>query len=317
MTLGCLVLGACRVGYDARPGDGLDASTGTRDMGGQERDGDVVVPPDAPPIDAPPPDAPPPDGASPPPPPPDVGPPPRDAGPCGPPPATAAYCTALPRLGSAPVIDGILECGLALSTLEPAGWTASDPIPAGTVARFAYAWRPDGIYAFVDVDDPRRTPAETRDEVWCGAGAEIHIDADGTYAAAPFYDDPGTRQFIATAPTDDTSPSMRGTVYWTDDGTHVVGPWSRGFVVVPRPGGYSLEAFVAAADLALATWTLAPGGRVGIDLAINVAAERGEPSDCGHRLGQFFLKVHDETDSWCEGLPHCDVRAFCNPTLVE
>lgn len=116
------------------------------------------------------------------------------------------------------------------------------------------------------------------------------------------------------APSTDDEPISRGRAYrypeWLD-------PWRpESFVATPRPGGYSLEAFVEATELELSSWELAPGGRVGLDLSVNVSTTDGSPhGSCGVRLGQFFLRVTGEPDE-CEGASFCDVRAFCIASLL-
>src|SRR5690348_9762492 len=53
------------------------------------------------------------------------------------------YCTELPSLAQPPVLDGQVDCGLALHDVAPVGWYALNnaSIPAGTAARYAVAWR--------------------------------------------------------------------------------------------------------------------------------------------------------------------------------
>jgi hypothetical protein len=182
-------------------------------------------------------------------------------------------------------------------------------VPAGVAARHAVGWRPDGLYFYVEVDDPAVFPSvATSGSLWCGDGPEIYVDSDGMIAT-PAYDDPGARQFVARA----AQPPM-GDVYVTNT---LLGPWSGDFVVVPRAGGYALEAFVRAEDLGLGTWTLTEGGRVGFDLAINVSTEDGSMPDCGSRLGQFFLRMATSGTDACFHRPYCNATAFCAPVLVR
>lgn len=230
--------------------------------------------------------------------------------------AGADPCTSLPRLAEPPAIDGTLEPCLALLPIEPAGWT--EPAMAiPVVARAAVAWRPDGLYAYVEVDDDALFPARPGAErAYCGDGVEIHVDDDGVYARAPDYDDPGTAQLIVAAPASGADIGTFGERYvfprdrqmWTDPR----------FSMHRRAGGYALEIFVGAGDLGRGTWTLEAGSRVGLDLAVNVSSadgtSTGDPLDCGARLGQFFLRTVP-AGAAC-GLPHCDVAAFCTPTLA-
>src|SRR5688572_20183599 len=58
---------------------------------------------------------------------------------------------------------------------------------------------------------PERNPADPNDHVWRGDGVEIYIDHDAVFAEPSTYDNPGTFQFIAGAPTNDSDPSTRRT----------------------------------------------------------------------------------------------------------
>ncbi len=228
----------------------------------------------------------------------------------------ADYCAEVPALPAAPVIDGAVDCALPLRAIDPQGWYSVDasPIPAGVAARYAVAWRPDGLYFYVEVDDPAVFPSvATSGMLWCADSAEIYVDSDGVVAAPPAYDDPGARQLIARAPTGDT-PETLGDRYLT---TTLLGPWDGGFVSVTRPGGYALEAFVDAADLGLGAWTLAEGANVGVDVGVNVSTADGAAStDCGSRLGQYFLRVASSGTDGCNLRPYCNASAFCTPVLV-
>jgi hypothetical protein len=229
------------------------------------------------------------------------------------------YCQRVPSLARPPLIDGVLECGLALRPIAPVAWSsATAPIPPSTRASFAVAWRPDGVYVFISVDDADRVPAPPGQHPYCGDGAEIYVDDDGAYATPGRYDDPGTRQFILGAPGDDTTPIARSYVERQSMG---LGAWpSSQYRLFPRPGGFDAEAFVVAADLARTSWTLAAGGRIGLDVGINVSFPPGVTSSdtmCSNRLGQFFLSAAMPFSNNCpaSGLPYCSTRGFCNPTL--
>jgi hypothetical protein len=249
----------------------------------------------------------------------DAGP---DAGGCTPA-AVTDYCAALPPLPAAPEIDGELDCGPPLRDLTPVAWTSTtNPLPAGVSARIAAAWRPDGIYFFVDVTDDTRLPPPTGTNVWCGDGIELYIDDNGTYGAAPMYDAPGTIQAIGTAPRDDTTAvTTGGERYRSPNGGLLVGPWtSPRYGAFPRPGGYTFEAFIMADDLDLASWALSGGASVGLNVSINVSMSAdppppGEmPDGCPLRLGQYFLQVAGPPCStMCE--PFINASAFCNPVL--
>jgi hypothetical protein len=181
-------------------------------------------------------------------------------------------------------------------------------MPIDATAEFAIAWRPDGIYFFLSVTDPTLVPAAATDDNWKGDGVELYVDSDGTFGAPPNYDDPGTRQIVIGVP----APTSRTSV-WLKQG--YLSEWTGGkFVSAVRPGGYVVEAFVTAQDLGLATWSLAKGDHVGIDLGINVSFRTAtQTGSAGHRLGQYFLRA-----SWAGNLfPYFNVNAFCTPTLGD
>jgi hypothetical protein len=232
------------------------------------------------------------------------------------------YCTELPHLGVVPQIDGQLECDLQLHDITPVGWSnAMNSLPAGQSARLAAAWREDGLYFFLDVTDASRLPPETGADIWCGDGPEIYIDSDGTFAAAPKYDVPGAVQILAKAPADSSTPVRTGAQRFRKPNDGVVArPWtSSRYGAFPRPGGYVFEAFVAADDIDLSSWTLAAGGMVGFDAAINVSVSTAPPPpsekpDCGRRLGQYFL--HTATAPCATScMPFDNAAAFCAPVL--
>ena len=227
-------------------------------------------------------------------------------------------CQELPQLVGPPLIDGVLEEGLTALAVEPAGWKgAGVGPPDGNLAAAAIGWWPGGLYVHLDVTDPDRLPPPASDYTWCGDGVELYVDSDGALVAAPDYDPAGTRQLVMVAPADDSAPVARGEIYRRGA---LLGDWTGSFTAVPRSGGYTAEAIVAAADLALDAWAPAAGQRVGIDLAINVSSADGTTAevDCptGTRLGQYFLQVDAADTSDCEGHPYCDAAAFCTPTLA-
>jgi hypothetical protein len=241
---------------------------------------------------------------------------PPDAAPPLPPPD---YCAGIPPLASPPTIDGVVEPGVVLQSLVPVGWeSVLDPLPPipDVSARFAIAYRPDGIYFFVDVDDASRFPATELS--YCGDGVELYIDHDAQYSNLPKYDLDGAGQFIAFAPASDTGSRSEGDV-WVSTARQRA--WQGGFAAFARPGGYSLEAFIDASALELARWSLVAGGRVGVDLSINMSRDDGAIlpiSECDNnlRLGQFYLRI-DEAGIGQEGngAPWWTPTAFCTPAL--
>ena len=231
------------------------------------------------------------------------------------------YCSRIPMLAAPVVIDGVLEAGLSPQRLVPVGWLPS--VSGSTAAMppietsFAVGWRLDGVYFFIDVRDPDRHPPPLSVLPYCGDGVEVYVDSDGAYPAAPSYDAPGARQLIARAPQTDNMPEAGGAIWLVNMQN---GPWTTGFTAYPQVGGYSFEAFIDAAALGLATWSLASGGRVGIDLSINASTPDGSPvpiPDCNPnlRLGQFFLRFDESYPTIREGAPFTVPTAFCTATL--
>ncbi|UJR86418.1 Hypothetical protein I5071_85130 [Sandaracinus amylolyticus] len=237
----------------------------------------------------------------------------QDAGTSSEPDASCARaldpCTELPRLDAPPSIDGALEPCLALSVIEPRGWNGLEPLPDGITARAAIAWHPDGLYAYVEVDDGERHAASPPDRAHCGDAIEVFVDDDGALTAPPDYDRPGTAQFVVAAPLATRGPYAQR---WVID---LIGDWtSPRFLMVERPSGYALEALIVAEDLGLASWALVPGARLGVALSIDVSPPGGpREGECGGRLGQFFSRVISEPGG-C-GEPYCDARALCTPVL--
>lgn len=229
---------------------------------------------------------------------------------------SADPCVELHRLADAPTIDGVIEPCLVPAAITPVGWTGATPLPESLHARAAYAWRPDGIYFYVEVDDPDLHPAMAPDDPYCGDGIEVYVDDDGAFATAGAYDIPGTIQLVATAPSTPSGSSNYGG-HWALGGPH--GLWiPPRYAMVGRPGGYALETLVQARDLGLPTWSLTAGQQVGLDVSINVSTPDGSAgtsaNSCGSRQGQFFLHVTAGPPS-CGGAPFCDSRAFCTPAL--
>jgi hypothetical protein len=278
--------GGSTIASGATAGAAIDGST----TGGSRNEGGVT-----------PADASPPEGGN------------RDAGACTTPVrAVTDYCTELPELPSAPVIDGKVDCGVTLLPITPENWGQTSPPDA--TASYAVAWRPDGIYFFVAVTDASLIPANPGDPTWYGDGVELYADSDGTYAAPPAYDNPGTRQITIAAPSDAQASVARAELWLVgNNGAHE--DWtSTEFGAYRTPTGYAVEAFVTATDLGVTALSLAAGGNVGMDVGINVSfGSASTTGGSGHRLDQYFSHVDSSVS---DGQPYRNVIGFCNPALL-
>ncbi|MDX2022903.1 MAG: sugar-binding protein [Deltaproteobacteria bacterium] len=225
------------------------------------------------------------------------------------------YCLAIPALPNAPVIDGVLDADVVLRPWVPEDWLTSGPDPAppvGVHARYAVAWRNEGLYFFIDVVDPDLLPAIASTSPYWGDSLELYVDSDGVFAKSPDYDKPGTRQFIVMAPAADTMVRKQATMY---EQTSVKGVWSTGqYEAFATPAGYVVEAFVRKEDLSLNTWSLAAGQRVGINLGHNVSVSTPLKNTLDDRLGQYFLRNEGATAARTG--PFNNVATFCVPTLT-
>jgi hypothetical protein len=242
--------------------------------------------------------------------------------------SVADYCASLPPLPAPPVIDGVLDCGPALLAIPAVGWTGPSPLPAfppGNATEIAAAWRPDGLYVFLAVTTPAAIPADPAAPVFYGAGVELFVDDDAMYLAPPTFDNPGTIQLIVTAPSasPDASATDAGAFSaWRAEGFRNAadqGPWaSTQFAMFPSAGGFVFEGFVGARDLGLASWTLAAGQHVGLDVAVDVSyTSAATTGPQGHRVGQYFLHIAPPPPDGGPpiGWPFQDPRAFCAPLL--
>jgi hypothetical protein len=224
-------------------------------------------------------------------------------------------CDEVSPLARAPVVDGVLEPNLArLRWLDE---TVAN-VPPGIRVDVALAYRPEGVYFYIDVEDPTRDPPPLDALDYCGDGVELYVDDDGVIQAPPAYDSPGTMQFIVAGPVDALTPARRGqrfTFPATPSGDSIdLGDWiSDGFIAVPSSRGYAVEAFVRATDLDLEAWTLAPGGKIGWNLSFNVGGPQAPGIDaCTTRNQQFHLRLADS--GGCTP-PYCNASALCTPTL--
>lgn len=225
-------------------------------------------------------------------------------------------CDELVPLDSAPTIDGVLEPNLALL-----GWLdASTPdLSPEMRVDVALAYRSDGVYFYLAVEDPTLDPPPLDALDYCGDGVELYVDDDGVIQAPPAYDTPGTMQFIVAGPVDAVTPAHRGQRFTfpnipSGDSTDL-GDWtSDDFVAVATSGGYAVEAFVVASDLDLDTWTLAPGGKIGWNLSFNVGGPQPPGIDaCTTRNQQFHFRL---ANSGACTAPYCNASALCTPTLA-
>lgn len=223
------------------------------------------------------------------------------------------YCAALPALPAPPVIDGVLDCGPPLRALAPSAWNGAAPIPSGHAAQLALAYRDDGLYAYLEVHGQAPVAHPAADQIYCGDAVELYVDADGTIASDGAYDTPGTMQIIVAAPASEAAPDPHAERFLSGA---TQGPWtSSAYHVTWLADGYAVEAFVAAADLGLPTWS--PATVLGFDIVIDVSGPAASPDlRCGRQLGQYFLRVSAATPSACGGEPWCDARAFCTPSVA-
>jgi hypothetical protein len=228
-------------------------------------------------------------------------------------PITDDYCMTLPSLPQAPIIDGEIECGLTMLPIGQNGWNHPGTTPpADFSARYAVAYRPDGLYVFVHVTTPRRVAPPPGAMPYCGDGIEIYLDADGQYSSTT-RDDPGGAQLVIPAP--DAAESMSTRVF-LGLGTSFIAWTSSSLVAVARPDGYDIEALLVAADLRLPAWSLAAAAAVGFDLAINIGTSDPSQSEfCSTFFGQFSLRTALQSGS-CAGVPSCTTAAYCTPRLA-
>jgi hypothetical protein len=242
---------------------------------------------------------------------PDPTPAPLDAAPCTP--ATLPsldVCTGVGAMPASPVIDGVLDCGVPLWPMPIVASSGPGAIPSSVQASIGAAWRPDGLYLFVRVTGAgaTRTPAPAADPAWCGDAIELFVDETGVFPNAPAYNDPGTIQLVAVAPASAAEPASVGEMFRSETD---LGPWKGDFVSLATSDGFTTEAFVTAADLGLASWSLSAGGKIGLDVALDLGSP-AEPASCP-RLAQFTIQIPQGTNGGCAAA--CDVREFCTPAL--
>jgi hypothetical protein len=223
------------------------------------------------------------------------------------------YCAQLPALPHPPTIDGLLECGLSLSPMQPLGWKGTNPAPAKQ-ASYAAAWHRDGLYVYVEVHGEPIVPHPASEPLFCGDAVEIYVDADAQSDDAGAYDAMGTMQFVVAAPAATApEPTMEA---WRFIQGKPQGAWiSKALRVTALPDGYSVETFIGAADVGL--WEWSPKDQLGFSIAIDVGdAPAPTRSGCIAQSGQFFLRLGDPRGA-CPGEPWCDASAFCDAELLQ
>ena len=124
-------------------------------------------------------------------------------------------------------------------------------------------------------------------------------------------------QLIMAAPGDDVTPARRGQRFvfpGTSNDSMDLGAWtSTRFIAVPTASGYTVEAFVVAGDLNLGAWALAPDGKIGWDVSLNVGGPEDAGIDaCTTRSQQIHFRV--AASGGCTA-PYCNASALCAPTL--
>ena len=225
----------------------------------------------------------------------------------------------VPALLDVPVIDGIIEDGLELAYVTPVAWQLeTEPIPDGNEMYYAIAWYNTGVYFFIDVIDPNRNPPALGSFLYMGDSVEIYVDHDGVYnTALPDYDDPGTREFIISAPYNDTTPSTRGVIRSplgdVESYSNITGDQ---WISTPTATGYVIEIFVIAENLNLATLDFIAGDTISFDLSHNVSVAPGETGLDGNRLSQYYLKIRDPAEGDNNDYPWRNQAVFCPATLM-
>jgi hypothetical protein len=229
------------------------------------------------------------------------------------------YCEKIQMLPSDPVIDGQVDAGLPLQFVQPMAFRVHadnpDPyktFPPGVTLDVAVAWRPNGLYFFFRIVDPDYNPAPDGQAEWGGDGAEIYVDHDAVFAPAGAYDDPGTNSFIFEGPPDDADVGGASGRYipYTR-----VGDFGGQWLSQKTVDGYVVEAFIAAADLGLADWSIGAGSSLAFDVGHNVSFPPGTTSPDFNRLGQYFLRAADPLAGVEADYPFFNSALFCVPEV--
>jgi hypothetical protein len=225
--------------------------------------------------------------------------------------ASEDYCGVLPALPDPALLDGQLECGLRLAPMATVGWNGPAELPDKRPS-YAAAWRHDGIYFYVEVRGAEPiVPHPAEQPIFCGDAVELYVDADAHNDDAGTYDPAGTMQFVIAAPGGEGSAIE--TAKFTQGVPH--GAWISKAVRTTRlADGYSIEAFISAADIDLWEWT--PSMRVGFSVVVDISGPGGSgAAGCSNRAGQFFVRAGEPLGP-CRGEPWCDAGAFCRAALM-
>ncbi len=227
------------------------------------------------------------------------------------------YCSTIPALAAAPVIDGVLDCGPALVSMAPMGWNGPLQLPSGNSASIAAAWRPEGLYVFIQVVTPAVIPAAPGGPPFYGSAAEVFgghaVDPDYARVPHPGRDPAGRSRAVALG------------AFLADENRRELCERSRpGALGLPvrhvhdADGAFVLEASSSSRGIWGCRRGRSRSGNAAIGLASTWRSTCRTPRRAtaggvdGHqRRGQYFLKIGQPPI----GLPFTDPRSFCAPTL--
>lgn len=232
------------------------------------------------------------------------------------------YCDKLHLLSDPPIIDGLVDGSLPLQPIVPQAFRfhADNPepyksLPAGVSMSYAAAWRPDGLYFFLDIVDPNYVPAPDTANEWAGDGAEIYVDHDAVFAPPGSYDALGTNSFIFEAPPVSGDLGIAAG-YYTPYARQ--GDFAGQWISQKTPSGYVVEAFIAASDLGMESWTISVESSLAFDLGHNVSfPEESTATSDFNRLGQYFLQVADPFTDVEADYPFYNSAVFCTPEIAD
>jgi hypothetical protein len=227
-------------------------------------------------------------------------------------------CDALLPLESPPVLDGVLDCPAAFDP-TPLLWAfQAARRPPEVSARWAWAYRPDGVYVFAEVTKPALQVSPSVLAPWCGDAVHVYVDSDGVTADPARYDAVGTRQFICMAPAAGEVERSQCLYFSASSAVPMTrsSPLDGGRMRTFRTdGGYRFEGFLGADELGLSQWSLAAGQRVGVQMSISIGGASGPDPACPGRLGEFFLRFGGDGGATSDNTPQNVSGAFCYPRL--